>query len=69
MEFSESHTFDMLHEHETGGAYKLKSLDTGKTDWYPKSQVIVTDSGVIKHGKLLVSVTMKEWLAKEKGLI
>lgn len=50
--------------HETPAAYLI--CDGGKPVWVPKSQCEVEGPEV---GSNLVTVTMPEWLAKEKGLI
>lgn len=45
-------------QHETEKAYRV--FDGTKTEWVPKSQAQLNDDGTI---------TMPEWLAKEKGFI
>lgn len=45
---------------ETDKAFLLKSIDTGKEGWVPKSQVENNNDGTF---------TMPEWLAEDKELV
>lgn len=51
---------------ETDAAYRI--YDGARTEWVPKSQVEVA-AEMTKGTSNLVTVTMPEWLAREKGFI
>ena len=53
--------------HETSKAYLVHDGDG--PIWLPKSQCEVYDNGVNNGGSKFVTVTLPEWLAREKGLI
>lgn len=71
--------FDMALHYDTGKAVLVSETgEEAKAIWLPKAQIEIvrtdkTVTGTRKNGQAmnwpLVTVTVPEWLAKEKGLI
>ncbi len=52
-------------KHDTGSAILVIVEDTGEEVWIPRSQVEEIESG----NSVISTIIVKEWIAKEKGII
>lgn len=61
---------EMILIHETEKAVLLgKDEDDRKGTWVPKSQCQINECTMNKKGKFIVSVSMKQSVAEEKGFV
>jgi hypothetical protein len=61
---------DMVLHHETARAVLVSDEPGGEKIWLPLSQIEVEQTGRKTKSRLpLVTITIPQWLAEEKGLV